>query len=80
MPHLMGYCDCGREIHFPRHAGAGYQWRCYRCGKVWVLSDYGEPRLFYTASFPPAGERASDQRGCGCLLAILIALILFKCG
>jgi len=43
MPHLAGKCDCGREIHFPKNATLGDQWKCYRCGKVWTLSTQGKP-------------------------------------
>jgi hypothetical protein len=37
MPHEMGYCDCGREIHFPCTARYGDRWRCYNCGRIWDL-------------------------------------------
>jgi hypothetical protein len=38
MPHEMGYCDCGREIHWPRTARYGDKWRCYNCGRRWELA------------------------------------------
>jgi hypothetical protein len=41
MPHEMGYCDCGREIHWPRTARYGDERRCYTCGRKWILSPAG---------------------------------------
>jgi hypothetical protein len=37
MPHEMGRCYCGREIHWPRDARYGDRWRCYQCGRTWTL-------------------------------------------
>jgi hypothetical protein len=33
----MSYCDCGREIHWPRNYRYGEKWRCYNCGRTWEL-------------------------------------------
>ncbi len=36
--HSMSYCDCGREIHWPKTVRYGDEWRCYNCGKIWELT------------------------------------------
>jgi hypothetical protein len=33
----MSFCQCGREIHWPRNARLGDTWRCYDCGRSWRL-------------------------------------------
>jgi len=35
--HEMAYCDCGRELHWPRTARYGHRLRCFRCGRSWRL-------------------------------------------
>jgi hypothetical protein len=35
--HQMGYCDCGREIHFPRTARFGDRLRCFNCRRILTL-------------------------------------------
>jgi hypothetical protein len=47
MPHEMGYCDCGREIHFPCTARFGDKWRCYTCGRNWTLRSNGGVKPSY---------------------------------
>lgn len=47
MPHEMGYCDCGREIHFPCTARYGDKWRCYGCGRSWTLRPTGGVKPSY---------------------------------
>ena len=53
MPHLAGKCDCGRNIHFPKTATLGYQWKCRQCGKVWILSNQGKPLHNQRSKAPP---------------------------
>lgn len=56
MPHLSGRCPCGRPIHWPKDAGYGDEWRCFRCGRVWTLCQNGELPLHNTKSQPPPPE------------------------
>jgi hypothetical protein len=55
MPHEMGYCDCGREIHFPCTARFGDKWRCYSYGRSWTLRPNGgvKPSYRVTSRRPP---------------------------
>lgn len=38
MPHPMGYCDCGRAIHFPAAARYYDRLRCFDCGRILTLT------------------------------------------
>jgi hypothetical protein len=38
MPHPMGYCDCGRAIHFPASARYYDRLRCFNCGRILTLT------------------------------------------
>ncbi len=72
MSHQSGYCDCGRKKHYPKNAPLGYQWTCYRCGRTYVLSTYGNP-LHTQGSRPPSG---SSYGSSGCLVIIAAPLVL----
>jgi len=57
MPHMAGYCTCGRRMHWPRHTRYGDTWECYRCGAVWTWMKDGWNPMTSTRSrpVPPAG-------------------------
>ena len=37
MPHQMGRCACGREIHWPADSMYGDHWTCFSCGRRYTL-------------------------------------------
>lgn len=85
MPHLAGKCDCGREIHFPKNAVLGDQWKCYRCGKVWTLSTQGKPLDRQKSKAPPKQETysygsphssTSNTSSSGCAAIVGVAVFL----
>jgi hypothetical protein len=60
MPHLQGYCRCGKPVHWPKNSTIGDKWRCYSCGFVITLVASGTPGA------KPTTRVASDphaQRG-----------------
>ena len=67
MPHLAGRCDCGRPIHFPKHATYGATWTCYKCGKTWTMSTHGNP-LHSQGSRAPQGSSG----GSSCFVATAV--------
>ena len=59
MPHLSGYCTCGREKHYPKNSRAGTTWACRNCGEIWMIVPRGSgKRLNKQSSRPPAQNRA----------------------
>lgn len=62
MPHLAGKCDCGRNIHFPKNAKLGYQWKCRQCGKVWALSNKGKPLHSQRSKAPPKESYPTHEK------------------
>lgn len=61
MPHLAGRCDCGRKMHFPKNATIGEQWKCYKCGKTWTLSNHGKPLHSQNSKAPPKRKSSSNS-------------------
>jgi hypothetical protein len=59
--HEMSYCDCGREIHFPAGAAYGHQWRCWRCGRKWILTTT-RPRPKTKATYAVASKQRRTPR------------------
>jgi hypothetical protein len=53
MPHLSGFCACGRRIHWPRNARYGDTWTCRRCRAVWTLCREGGNPMSTARSLPP---------------------------
>lgn len=41
MSHMLYSCDCGKRIHLPAWARAGFVWSCRRCGRSYVLGNGG---------------------------------------
>ena len=56
MPHMAGYCTCGRRMHWPQDTRYGDEWECYRCGTTWIWSRNGSNPMTSTRSRPPAPE------------------------
>ena len=54
MPHMAGYCSCGRRMHWPRGTRYGDTWTCYRCGTTWTWARNGENPMHAARSRPPA--------------------------
>src|SRR5262245_45293844 len=55
--HEMSFCDCGREIHWPRSAHYGERWRCYNCGRDWVLAPETTRRRAKPGYLVPSRQR-----------------------
>ncbi len=60
MPHLTGRCPCGKAIHFPKFARAGYRLWCRRCGEECILVPHGTPGALpchRVGSLPPPPQQ-----------------------
>jgi transposase-like protein len=75
MSHLAGNCDCGRSIHYPKHAQYGHKWRCHNCGKTWTLTTHGNP-LHDRRSLPPRYQLDNTSESSISLGTIVIGIIV----
>ncbi len=61
MPHLSGYCTCGREKHYPKNARAGTTWQCWNCGEIWMIVPRGSGKKLSKQSSRPPAPRPQPQ-------------------